>query len=321
MPAIRSGRPTGRTLGFFADDKLKRIDAAGGKPLVITDVQNGRGGTWNADGVRSSSRRCRSVRSCACPLRGGAAEPATESGATPPDPNHRFPQFLPDGKRFVFSSTLGTVDTNGVFLTSLDKTPPFASWPTQGVGRFAPPATLLAVGQGALQAYPFDPEAGRVEGEPSIVTQGFTSRRVQLDVRRLEYRSPGVPHRKRRSGVSWSGSTGRVARSGRVGEPTTDFIASPELSPDEQSVAVFLQRTGDNDIWIIELARNLARRVTDGEPADAHPLWDPDEQHVVFFSRRFGSGGPTRQPLAGGQASPLFTQRRERCRPVVDARS
>jgi Tol biopolymer transport system component len=73
-------------------------------------------------------------------------------------------------------------------------------------------------------------------------------------------------------------------------------------------VAVFLQRTGDNDIWVIELARNLARRITDGEPADAHPLWDPDQQHVVFFSRRFGKGGPTRQPVAGGAPAPLFTR-------------
>ncbi|MCA1560979.1 MAG: hypothetical protein LC804_12170 [Acidobacteria bacterium] len=78
------------------------------------------------------------------------------------------------------------------------------------------------------------------------------------------------------------------------------------MSADEQSVAVFLQRTGDNDIWVIELARNLARRITDGRPADAHPLWDPDGQHVVFYSRRFGGGGPARQPLSGGKAEPLF---------------
>ena len=93
-----------------------------------------------------------------------------------------------------------------------------------------------------------------------------------------------------------------------IGEPETDFIASPELSADEQSVVVFLQRTGDNDIWVIELARNLGRRITDGPPADAHPLWDPDGQHVVFSSRRFGGGGPARQALSGGKAEPLFAR-------------
>jgi Tol biopolymer transport system component len=57
---------------------------------------------------------------------------------------------------------------------------------------------------------------------------------------------------------------------------------------------------------VIELARNLALRITDGPPADAHPLWDPDGQHVVFSSRRFGGGGPARQAVAGGKPEPLF---------------
>src|SRR5262249_27103612 len=89
--------------------------------------------------------------------------------------------------------------------------------------------------------------------------------------------------------------------------PESDLISSPELSEDERSVLVFLQRDGDNDIWAIELARNLARRITDGPPADAHPLWDPDGQHVVFSSRRFG-GVPARQALSGGKAEPLLAQ-------------
>jgi Tol biopolymer transport system component len=78
------------------------------------------------------------------------------------------------------------------------------------------------------------------------------------------------------------------------------------LSADEQSVVVFLQRTGDNDIWIVELGRSLARRVTDGPPADSHPLWDPDGQHVVFNSPRFGRIGAARQAVSGGKAEPLF---------------
>ena len=86
---------------------------------------------------------------------------------------------------------------------------------------------------------------------------------------------------------------------------TPSFIASPELSADEQSVVVFLQRTGDNDIWVIELARNLARRITDGPPADAHPLWDPDEQHVVFSTaaiRRRPPGAAGGDRREGGAA-------------------
>jgi Tol biopolymer transport system component len=116
----------------------------------------------------------------------------------------------------------------------------------------------------------------------------------------LAYRA-GTAQRRQLVWVNRQGAVQRV-----IGEPESDFIASPELSADEQSAVVFLQRTGDNDIWVIELARNLAHRVTDGPPADAHPLWDPDGQHVVFSSRRFAGGGSARQALSGGKAEPLF---------------
>jgi Tol biopolymer transport system component len=296
--------PDGRTLGFFADDKLKRIDASGGKPLVIADAANGRGGTWNGEGVilYSSASFGPIMRVSS---RGGAAEPATQAGGDS-GPDHRYPQFLPDGKRFIFSSILGTADTNGVFLTSLDKTPPVRVVSSQGVGRFAPPDTLLTVGQGVLQAYRFDPDAGGVQGEPAIITQGFASAPSNSvfavsNTGVLAYRV-GTAQRRQ---LVWVNRQGGQVQA--LGEPESDFIASPELSPDERSVAVFLQRTGDNDVWVIELARNLAHRVTNGEPADAHPLWDPDGQHVVFFSRRFGGrGGPARQAVTGGTAAPLF---------------
>jgi serine/threonine protein kinase len=296
--------PDGRTLGFFADGKLKRVDVDGGRPLVITDVQNGRGGTWNRDGVIlfASASLAPIMR---VPSSGGAAEPATQTGAET-GPAHRYPQFLPDGKRFIFYSALGTSETNGVFLASLDKTPPVRVVSSQGIGRFVSPRTLLAFGQGALQAYRFDPDTGRVEGEPQIVSAGFNGELNSLfavsDTGVLAYRTGTVQRRQ----LVWVNRQGTSL--GAVGEAGADFIASPELSPDERSVAVVLQRTGDNDIWVIDLARGLPHRVTDGQPADAHPLWDPDERHVVFFSRRFGDGGPTRQAVTGGTAAPLFSR-------------
>ena len=120
-----------------------------------------------------------------------------------------------------------------------------------------------------------------MQGEPVVIAQGFAGAAANACSPRptpVCWRTVPAP----RSAGSWCGSIGRAPSLRAIGEPDTDFIASPELSADEQSVVVFLQRTGDNDIWVIELARNLARRITDGPPADAHPLWDPDGQHVVF---------------------------------------
>jgi eukaryotic-like serine/threonine-protein kinase len=43
--------PDGKFIGFFADGKLKKIEVSGGQPQVLCDAPNGRGGTWNRDGV------------------------------------------------------------------------------------------------------------------------------------------------------------------------------------------------------------------------------------------------------------------------------
>jgi Tol biopolymer transport system component len=295
--------PDGHSIGFFADNKLKRIDLAGGMPLTVTDAPNARGGAWNADGVMLFAPGV-AAPIMRVPARGGSAEQVTQLNAGS-GRAHRLPQFLPDGKRFLFSSTLGGSDTNGVYLGSLDKTPPVRLLQDDSGGRFVAPGLLLAIKQGALQAYRFNLASGAVQGEPVLIAQGFgggasTASFATSDTGVLAYRA-GTAQRRQ---LTWVNRQGAAVRA--IGEPEPDYAGSPELSPDEQSVVVFRQPTGDNDVWVIELGRSLARRVTDGPPADAHPLWDPDGQHVLFNSSRFGGTGPIRQAVSGGKAEPLF---------------
>src|ERR1700730_10158488 len=127
--------PDARTIGFFADDKLKRIDVAGGMPLVVADAPNARGGAWNTDGVMLFAPGV-SAPIMRVSMRGGPTERVTQVN-TGSGPAHRLPQFLPDGKRFLFSSALGTADTNGVYLGSLDKTPPVRPLPRDTRRRLA----------------------------------------------------------------------------------------------------------------------------------------------------------------------------------------
>jgi serine/threonine protein kinase len=296
--------PDGRSIGFFADGKVKRIDVAGGRPIVVTDAANGRGGTWNSDGVILFSPGVQDPI-MRVSIRGGRAERATETNAGGSGSDHRWPQFLPDGERFLLSSTLGAPETRGIFIGSLDKTPLVRVSGVESAGRFAPPDQLLITRQGTLEAYTFDPVSGAISGEPRVVAQGFVGGAgaavAASTTGVLAYRTGSAQRRQ----FVWVDRKGSVLRA--IGEPETGNNGSPELSADEQSVVVFSGRSGDNDIWIIELARGLARRVTDGPPADAHPLWDPDGQHVVYNSGRFpGSGGATRQPIAGGPPERLF---------------
>ncbi|HZB26355.1 MAG TPA: protein kinase [Vicinamibacterales bacterium] len=293
--------PDGRTVAFFADLKLKRIDPGAAAPLVIADAPNARGGTWSQDGhilfAYGIGANIKQV-----PSTGGALRDVTSPQV---GPDHRWPHFLPDGRRFLFSSTLGTVESNGVYLGSLDASTVERVLASDGAARFAPPDTLLTIEQGALHAYRFDPDARSAQGEPTVVAQGFAGALAgggfsMSTTGVLAYRA-GTAQRRQ---LVWANRQGKVER--RIGEPSMDFRASPELSADDQHVLLFLQQSGDNDVWLIELARNLARRLTDGRPADAHPMWDPDGAHVVFYTRRFGGGGPARLPLTGGSPQPLL---------------
>jgi len=296
--------PDGQTIAFFAENKLKRIDVANGTVLVIADAPNARGGTWNREGVIlfGPGPNGAIVR---VPARGGPIQSVTTPNAAT-GPSHHWPEFLPDGKRFLFTSRLGTADTNGVYIGTLEpNTAPTRLLPGDNSGRFVAPDRLLTIRQGALQAYKFDLASDAIQGEPTVIAQGFATASATAvfatsDSGVLAYRV-GTAQRRQ---LVWMDRGGVVLRS--IGDPASDFIAAPELSADERSVLVFRQPTGDNDIWLIELERNIGRRITDGPPADSSPLWDPNGQYAVFFSRRFGGGGPAKQALAGGRAEPLF---------------
>ena len=291
--------PDGRSVGFFADDKLKRIDVDGGTPIVLTDAPTGRGATWGpgvilfTSGVNSPILRISTS--------GGPVEKVTTLDAGT-GPSHRLPQFLPDGQRFLFYSSLGEVETNGIYLASLDtKTKPVRVLQTNSTAVFAPPDRLLTIRQGALVSYHFDESTGRVDGEPVVIAQGFErgSAAGAFSASRngvLAHRSATAQRRQ----LTWVRRNGDQI--GTIGEPVTNFMGSPELSPDERSVAVFQQPTFDNDVWVFDIARQRSRRITDGPPAEAHPIWDPDGTHLVFNRQ-----GPVRAPVEGNQApEPLF---------------
>src|ERR1700676_1240597 len=41
--------PDGKSIGFFADGKLKKMDLGGGAPVTLCDVPSQRGGSWGED--------------------------------------------------------------------------------------------------------------------------------------------------------------------------------------------------------------------------------------------------------------------------------
>jgi Tol biopolymer transport system component len=108
--------PDSRSIGFFAESKLKRIDIAGGPPQALADAPAARGGAWNPDGTILFAA------SQAGPLSRVSAsggEPAVVTRIVQGQLSHRLPRFLPDGRHFLFF-VQGSAATQGIYWGSLD---------------------------------------------------------------------------------------------------------------------------------------------------------------------------------------------------------
>jgi Tol biopolymer transport system component len=279
--------PDGRAIGFFADGKLKRIDLGRGGVQDLANAPSGRGGTWNRDDilvfapdVTGTMMRVTATGGTPVPV----TRPASGQGA------HRWPQFLPDGRHFLFFVAYGRPDAVGMYVGTLDGGEPTRVLTSQTAAVYAPPGVLLWVHEGVLVAQRFDPARKVVSEEPVPVAQD-----VGLDVGVLRgafaVSATGVlAHRAgqgQRRQLTWVDRAGSEA--GTVGPPDMDGLSSPELAPNAQRVAVHRTVHGNPDVWFLYTDRDQQTRFTFGASNEGHPLWSPDGSRVVFRSLRNGA--------------------------------
>jgi hypothetical protein len=178
----------GRSLAFYAQGKLNRIDVPGGSPQTICDSAGGGGsGAWSSDGVivfgTSFGEPLQRVSAA-----GGVPAAATTMGAK--EAAHLYPAFLPDGKHFLYFVRSAQRDVQGIYLASLDSPAGTRIASGDTAAEFAPPGYLLFARDGALVAQAF---AGLVAGRQSCCLQ-LGSRRVRLlrPVRKTRRRRRGT---------------------------------------------------------------------------------------------------------------------------------
>jgi len=284
--------PDSRSVGFFDGNSLKRMDLAVGSLQTLTAAVP-RGGTWSADGVilftpNSGSPLFR------IPASGGTAVAVTTLAQ---QSSHRFPQFLPGGRQFLFSA-VGTPDTQGIYLGSLDAPETTRLTVADGAGVYAPIGPGLAgasreggwlwfIRGGALLAQRLDLTRRALTGDPvtvadSVALEGPTlASAVSVSATGLvAYRSGGSTRRQ----LTWFDRAG-TAR-GTMGAPDENNLTAPNLSPDGRRVAVYRVTQGNTDVWLQNADRTT--RVTFDPSRDLFPLWSPDGSRIVFDSSRTG---------------------------------
>ena len=281
--------PDGRSLAFFADQRLKRLDLDGGAVQPLARVGVGLGGTWTRDGQILFSARPASPILRVSDV-GGEVAPVTR--VQPGQVGHRFPQVLPDGSHFIYYSA-GTPETAGIYVARMDGSDARRLVPTDSAGVFASSGHLLFIKQGTLHALRFDPAGLAVVGSPFSVAEnvavdsGFG--RPALSAAKtgpILYRQAGGGGRQQ---FIWFDRLGQELA--RLGEPDSLSLAHPSMSPDGRRVAMTRAAGGNSDLWLIDAARGALSRLTSDGGGDIFPVWSPDGRRIVFGSNRRGRGG------------------------------
>jgi len=274
--------PDSRSLGFFAYGKLKKIEAAGGPPLTLCDAPNGRGGTWNREGVIlfTPNTTAPLYRVSAS---GGVATAVTkldEGARRRQERSHRWPSFLPDGNHFLYVGV-------GIRVASLDSPEGKLLPLNANSNALYAQGHLLFMREQTLMAQPFDVKRLETTGDAVPITEqvqvGGGGAKGAFSVSEqgiLAYRTGDVGSG---SQITWFDRSGK--QTGVLGDLAN--YASVHLSPDGKRTAVSIAgRNGD--IWIYELARGLRTRLTFDPESQHDVIWSPDGNRLVFNSSRKG---------------------------------
>jgi Tol biopolymer transport system component len=278
--------PDGRTLGFFSGGKLKKIDAAGGPALTICDAPNGRGGAWNKNGVILFA-----------PNEPGALFKVAASGGTPIQATtlnrthgenvHRWPCFLPDGKRFIFSahsiSATGVADT--IKLGILERPTSTALLPAEMNAVYAS-GHVIFLQEGTLMARPFDPARLQFTAEAAPIAENIQYRRQLIGKANFAVSQNGVMALQ-----AGNANFDRFALFDRAGNRLAvlpeQAVFGARFSPDDKLVALpCVDAQSRFDVWVRDLSRKTTSRLTFDPAIDYRPVWSPDGRFIVFSSTR-----------------------------------
>ncbi|MCU0304093.1 MAG: serine/threonine-protein kinase [Thermoanaerobaculales bacterium] len=299
--------PDGQWVGFVTPTELKKVPITGGTPIALCKVNRSRGASWGPDNtiVVAPTRNGGLFTVSAA---GGEPVPLTTLDADTEEAAHYWPQVVPGGQVIftVFEEGSSVADEAVIEAVDLETGARKVLHRGGAYGRWVPSGHLVYVRENTLFAMPFDIDRMEATGSPAPIVQGVTTNSGNggsqisfSETGMLAYVSGviGVPEypvlRMDRQGVVsplWE-------------EPGT--YACPKLSPDGKRLAMTVLRDGNWDVWVYDLEREVATRLTFNEGYDGDQVWSPDGRFLTFTSdqdgrenpyvkRADGSGEPTR---------------------------
>jgi hypothetical protein len=275
--------PDSQHLAFLADGRLKRVPTAGGAVQMIAAIAGLEGASWGSEGVILLGGRGPLLQVAAS---GGELMAATTIDAAAGDQWHTAPEFLPDGRTFLYTVRSGGLANFQTYVGSLDSSERRPLAGVRSAARYSSTGHVLFTRDGSLVAQGFDVERRSLVGEPFLVAErvagGVEAPFTISASGSLAYLA--MPDQLTELG--WFDRTGmRLGTTGPRG-----VYLNPELSPDGQRLALDLDVEGNIDVWTRDLVSGIAIRVTNHGAAEYSPIWSPDGRTLGFTSYRGALG-------------------------------
>ena len=292
--------------GDLADQKIKKIPITGGTSIALCEGSLQSGGAWSDDGVIVFPSAKGLMRVSAD---GGVPEPLTTLDSSKGETGHVRPQFLPGGRRVLF-----TVTAQGdpqFAVRELDK-PGYRIVTRGGAnGQYVGSGHLTFVRGSTLFAIPFNPsrlevtggEVPVVENVSVIGPSGTADYSVSASGVLAYFSSPASGG----TTLAWADRTGQTKV---LPGPSRQSWGTGRLSPDGRLVAngITNERNG-SDVWTFDVERGTLTRLTFGKSTDINdlPIWTPDGRRVIYSGNADGKWGLYAVPAdASARPAQLF---------------
>jgi len=241
------------------------------------------------------------------PAGGGVATPVTVLDKSHGDVAHTEPQFLPDGRHFIYSRDLSTdiaVSAGSLDVKPEEQDPSRLVQASLG-GAYAPSSDggigqLLYLRGLTLMAQPFDARHLKTSGDQVRVVEEPLAEHwdtgtfsVSADGT-LVYWSPGDVE----SRLTWFDAQGNVQ--GTVGSPAP--YVNVALSPDgTQALMSRVETDLTLSPWMVDMSRGTSARYELGPSPDTESaIWDRDGRSIIFSSARAGQMEDIYEKQVGG---------------------
>lgn len=277
----------GKSIGFFADQQLKRVDLAGGPPISLAPAEDARGGSWAGKSILYTPYIYGVIYRV--PSSGGKPIPVTKMDASQ-HTTHRWPQFLPDGEHFLYlaaSHMNGSGKNAAIYVGSIDGASGKQILQTNTNALYAS-GNLLYYSEGSLMFQVFDAKRLELGGAASPIDSvlresgnwGMIASASENGV--LVFQSAG----EAKYPIVWLDRSGHAS-----GPPPFSLeLLDLRLSPDRTRAAIvgFGEGVPRGVAYVCDLKTGARTRLTFEEDA-WFVVWSPEGGRIAYSVQQPGA--------------------------------